>query len=162
MKTTTWLSLPLLATLTFACSGSSATDPDTLFEAPSGTVTPDTLLGLWGGKLVNDSAITNRLRFEAAAMTFASRCTKGDVVLTVGVQVKARVSNDGYEILEDKTDEDSSGELKCVAGAQVGSLKKCAADTFGGPSKCFEVSGNTLTLYGISQLDKRVFTKLSD
>lgn len=156
--------LPLLfaSTLCFACGSSTATDPDTLFEAPSGNATPDSIMGLWGGKLVDDAAVTNRLRFRADSMTFATRCTKGDVILTVGVDVKARVSSESYEILEDKSDEDSSGDLKCMAAAQVGSLKKCAADTFGGPSRCFEVKGNTLTLYGISQLDKHVFTKLSD
>lgn len=152
----------LLALFAMAGIGCGASEADTLFDAPSGSVTPDTLYGLWGGKLVDDSGVSNRIRFAPDSMSFATRCTKGDVVLTAFVQVKARVTSDKYEILEDKSDSESSGRAACTAAARVGTLGKCVPDTFGGPSKCFEVKGTTLTLYGISQLDKYVFTKLSD
>lgn len=135
-----------------------------MFDTPSSTdVTPDSIVGLWGGVLKDLSFTFDlRMRIEVGSVTFATRCDQnGTSGAIAGVTAKARVSDSEFAILESKNDERKVGDITCRANAHVGQVRRCA-EVDGFQTKCFVLSGTQLTFYGDSPFDKLDLTKISD
>ncbi len=147
-------------------SGGAGAAADALFEAPTGTATPDSIYGVWGGTLTNNgTTFDTRMRLSATSATLATRCTieSGASSAVVGVTVAARISAEGFVILESKSDKKDDGTVRCAVNATPKQIKPCTADQPKGFERdCFSLEGTTFTDYGASPLQKSEFTKLSD
>ena len=154
-------------------SGSTTTPPSggdaaTLFDTPSGTVTPDTIFGLWGG--VDDETagteIDVRVKLTTTSISNALRCTLTATQKTsgiVGVTVAARNTEDDLVFLESKNDSYDDGTVRCSTSIAPHDEQRCAADVQPGfEQNCFELAGTHLTLYGDNALAKLDLIKLSD
>ena len=147
-------------------SGSAGSAADALFEAPTGTATPDSIYGVWGGTLKdNGTTFDTRMKLSATSATLATRCTlaNGASSAVVGVTVAARISADGFVILESKSDKKDDGTVRCAVNATPKQIKPCTADEPKGfEHDCFLLEGTTFTDFGSTAFDKSEFTKLSD
>lgn len=147
-----------------AGSGSSSSEFGGLFSAPSADATPDSLVGLWGGS-IQDNGVTFDVRFQftASSVTLATRCTlaDGESSAIVGVTAKARVTDDGYTILESKEQQKDDGKVMCKVSLKPREVARCADDAFAAKQACFELSGTTFVQYE-TPVDKVELTKLSD
>ncbi len=142
-----------------------AAESDALFEAPTGGATPDSIYGVWGGTL-KDGGVTfdTRMKLSATSATLATRCTlaSGAASAVVGVTVAARISVEGFVILESKSDKKDDGTVKCAVNVTPKQIKPCSADDKGFERDCFVLEGTTFTDYGATPFAKSEFTKLSD
>ncbi len=139
----------------------------TLFDAPSSTkATPDSLFGLWGGELqpVDGWQYDIRLRLTEGTMTSAQRCTSPDGATggVASVSASARIADDTIDVLESKDDAKTVGAVTCRVAVRPQHVPRCPDDAFTLKSKCFELSGTQLTLYGANDLDKEALTKIGD
>ena len=150
-------------------SGSSghASESEALFKAPTGTATPDSIFGVWGGT-TKDNGVTfdTRMKLSATSATLATRCTLDDtgaVSGIVGVTAAARVSAESLVILESKSDKKDDGVVKCGVNATPREVKRCGADQDRGFERnCFRLEGTSFTDFGATPFDKIELTKLSD
>ena len=148
-------------------SGAHPSDSEALFQAPTGTATPDTIFGVWGGSLKNNGiTFDSRMRLSTASATLATRCTldsSGKTSGIVGVTAAARISGASLVILESKSDQKDDGVVRCSVKLAPREVKRCAADvTKGFERDCFTIEGTQFTDYGASSFDKVELTKLSD
>ena len=147
-------------------SGGAGTAADALFEAPTGVATPDSIYGVWGGTLTdNGTTFDTRMKLSATSATLATRCTlaSGASSAVVGVTVAARISAEGFVILESKSDKKDDGTVRCAVNATPKQIKPCGADQPKGFERdCFVLEGTTFTDYGATTFEKSEFTKLSD
>lgn len=159
-----------LATLT-GCAGSdgssvdgAGSNYDGYFATPSGTSTPDSIFGLWGGATEQGPATLDlRMRIEETRVSFANRCKFADgSTITVGLEAAARVSNDKFQVLESKNQKASLGDKTCTAQSTPGESEPCPTDKFKAKQDCFELSGTTLRMYGKNPLLAVELTKLED
>ena len=170
-----------IALLAIGCSGSGASvadgtsgapgapggsGSDAMFAAPSGTATPDSIYGLWGGT-IEDGSITfdTRMRLSKGSATIAARCTtaEGKHSSTVGVTAAARISDEELAVLESKTDAKDNGVVKCSVSLTPKDVKRCTSDMPKGFERdCFKLEGMTLFEFGKTPLEKIELTKLSD
>ena len=136
-----------------------------LFDAPTGAATPDSIFGVWAGT-IKGTGVTfdTRMRLAATSATLATRCTlaSGASSAVVGVTVAARISADGFVILESKSDKQDDGTVKCAVNVTPKQIKPCSAEDKGFEHDCFALEGTTFTDYGATSFDKSEFTKLSD
>jgi hypothetical protein len=136
-----------------------------LFDAPTGAATPDSIYGVWAGT-IKGTGVTfdTRMKLSAASATLATRCTlaSGSSSAVVGVTVAARISADGFVILESKSDKKDDGTVKCAVNVTPKQIKPCSAEDKGFEHDCFALEGTTFTDYGATSFDKSEFTKLSD
>lgn len=147
-------------------STSSATSGSLFDEKPTSTVTPDSVLGLWGGmtELNAGTKIDLRMRLGATSLSNSLRCTllsNGHESGVIGISIAARNSNTELDMLESKSDSFDDGTIKCSTSISPQELKACD-DAESLPSNCFTLSGTELTLYGGTSLEKVTLTKLSD
>jgi hypothetical protein len=135
-----------------------------LFAAPSGDVTSNSILGVWGG-VIKDGQFTfdTRTKLEARSVTFATRCQlpNGKTSAVASVVAAARVSETEVAVLETKNDERKTGDITCRASAHAGSTTACeVVDGF--QHDCFALDGLKLVLYGTTPFDKIEMIKISD
>lgn len=144
--------------------GGGASDGEALFDAPSGSATPGSIYGVWGGS-ANDNGITfdMRMKMNASSMTVAARCERsGTSTPVAGVTVKARITDSEIDVLESAQDERKNGDLTCRASPKPGSIPRCGDKDEGFEHDCFTLSGTSLTIFGTTSFDKMALTKLSD
>jgi hypothetical protein len=154
-----------------APSSSGGTNPPgsgaaALYDAPSGSATPDSIFGVWGGsKTDNGITFDARMKLTKDSATLATRCTVDStrkVSGIVGITVAARVTDESYVILESKSDEVNEGGVRCSVNLAPREVKRCKAEDKGFEHDCFTVEGTTFTAYGASSFDAIALTKLSD
>jgi hypothetical protein len=143
-----------------------ATPGAAMFGTPTGSATPDSIYGVWGGSLEEGSVtFDTRVKLAAGSMTVATRCTlaNGSRSDVVGVTAAARITNENLTVLETKSDAKDDGVVKCSVNLTPRQLARCTADMIDGFERnCFKLTGTTLVEFGTSGLDKLELTKLSD
>ena len=138
-----------------------------MFQSPTGSATPDSIYGLWGG-LKKDGVLSSdtRMRFSKDSAIIAMRCrldSNGKASAVVSVASAARVMEESIVLLDSKTDRNDDLGVPCVVNVSPREVKRCAASVTGGfEHDCFKVEGTQLTDYGMSSFDAMAMTKLSD
>jgi hypothetical protein len=100
-------------------------DPETLFDAPAGTPTANTIYGSWAfspeGKTM--FGMEDRLWIGASKLLFARRCTQDGTSVIVSVTAAIRVDDKEITILESKNEtkdlETRSSQTTCTAAVVV-------------------------------------------
>lgn len=147
--------LVLVAALSAGCasetSASAPADHETLASVPaSGSVTPNTIFGIWELPVqkVQDVSLTVRYEFRADKMVAAASCTSPSQSKVVGFTAKANISEARIEVLEAKTASTQVGNVLCGVQFSAGQLPACDASVEEAKrSQCYGVKDSTLTLY---------------
>lgn len=109
-------------------------DPETLFDAPSGTPTANSIHGSWAevasGKAM--PGIEDRLWIGVTKMMLARRCTHDDVTVLVSVTAAIRLDATRITILESKNEtkdlETPDFSTSCTAGFIIASFEYVVRD----------------------------------
>lgn len=144
-------------------TASGSSDGASLFDAPSGTATPDSIYGLWGGP-ASDMGVSFDMRMQIgpSSVRFATKCEENGVRPPVAVvTARARVTSEEIALLESKEHVTSQSGVTCRAALRVNTLRRCEVRS-GFERECFTLEGTQLVVYGASSLQKTSFTKLSD
>lgn len=143
--------------------GSSSSDGAALFDAPSGTATPGSIYGLWGGP-ASDMGVSFDMRMQIgpSSVRFATQCEENGVRPPVAaVTARARVTSEEIAVLESKEHVTSQSGVTCKSTLRVYTVRRCEVRS-GFERECFTLDGTQLVIYGKSSLEKIALTKISD
>ena len=135
-----------------------------LFGPPTGSATPNSLMGLWSG--TSARAEDMRVKFGPTSIVVAIRCSGGGT-RTAGLTIAAKVSSSSIKTLESKSvtsPSGSSGSSGAFCGFELTPREVQNCDTGGGSGLCFYLTGTTLDLgdHELLLTSSKPLTKLSD
>jgi hypothetical protein len=149
------VALLLLAAFSSGCAAETeATAPaehETLASAPvSGSVTPNTIFGIWEApaQKAGDVTLTVRYEFRADKLVAAANCTSPAVSKVVGFTAKANITETRIEVFEAKSALTQVGNVGCGVQFSAGQLPACDASVEEAKrTSCYVVKDSSLMLY---------------